>query len=95
MAEMSEAERENKIITAHETLEYLIHGQWEPTQGHVNGRFGAWWVDIHYMLKSGLDKQDLKNMLDLFEESQRAIRNEAIFEAEALLEAEREGEEED
>ena len=52
-------------------------------------------MDIHYMLKSGLDKQDLKNMLDLFEESQRAIRNEAIFEAEALLEAEKEDEEDD
>ena len=46
---MSEAERENKIITASDTLEYLVHGHWEPTKGHVNGRYGAWWVDIFYI----------------------------------------------
>ena len=59
LAEMSEAERENKIITASDTLEYLVHGHWEPTEGHVNGRYGAWWVDIFYILKSGLKEQFL------------------------------------
>ena len=54
LADMSEAERENKIVAASETLEYLVHGHWEPTEGHINGRYGAWWVDIHYLLKSGL-----------------------------------------
>ena len=93
LAEMSEAERENKIITASETLEYLVHGHWEPTQGHINGRYCAWWVNIYYILKSGLKEQDLKKKLDLFEEGQRAVRNEAIAEAKARLAAE--GEDED
>ena len=94
LAEMSEAEREmNKIITASETLEYIVHGHWEPTQGHINGRYCAWWVNIYYILKSGLKEQDLKGKLDLFEEGQRAVRNEAIAEAKARLAAE--GEDED
>ena len=60
---MSEAARENKIVAASETLEYLVHGHWEPTQGHANGRFGAWWVDIYYILKSGLPEQQLNSKL--------------------------------
>ena len=95
LAEISEAERENKIIAASDTLEYLIHGHWEPTKGHVNGRYGAWWVDLYYILKSGLEEQELKDKLQLYEESQRATRNEAIAEARARLEAEREDEEDD
>ena len=94
LAEMSEAERENKIVTASDTLEYLVHGHWEPTQGHVNGRYGAWWVDIFYILKSGLEEQELKEKLDIYEEGQRAVRNEAIADAKARLAAEAEDEDE-
>ena len=94
LAEMSEAERENKIVTASDTLEYLVHGHWEPTQGHVNGRYGAWWVDVFYILKSGLEEQELKEKLDIYEEGQRAVRNEAITEAKARLAAEAEDQDE-
>ena len=79
---MSEGERENKLLhSPSETLEYLIHGHWSPTEFHVNGRFGAWWVDMDYILGSGVDEMELINKLDLFEDAQRRIRNEAIADA--------------
>ena len=52
-----------------------------PTESHVNGRFGAFWVDMDYIIGSGVDEHDLINHLDLFEDRQRAIRNEAIADA--------------
>ena len=90
LADMSEAERENKIVAASETLEYLVHGHWEPTEGHINGRYGAWWVDIYYILKSGLPEQQLNSKLDLYEQSQPTKRAHALAEAMARLGAERE-----
>ena len=42
--------------------------------------------------KSGLEEQELKEKLDIYEEGQRAVRNEAIAEAKARLEAEAEDE---
>ena len=45
-------------------------------------------------MKSGLKEQDLKDRLDLYEESQQAVRNEAIAEAKARLAAEAEDEDE-
>ena len=87
---MSTPEREDPILAPSGMLEYLVHGNWMPTEGHINGRYGAWWVDLHYMLQSGLQEQDLNNKLDQYEQSQKATRTEAMAEAKARLEDERE-----
>ena len=52
--------------------------------------YGAWWVDIYYILKSGLPEQQLISKLELYEQSQPATRAHALAEAQARLEAERE-----
>ena len=51
-------------------------------------------MDIFYILKSGLEEQELKEKLDIYEEGQRAVRNEAIADAKARLAAEAEDEDE-
>ena len=45
---MSEEERENKLEHEEFEIEYLVHGRWNRSESDAKGRFGAWWVDLHY-----------------------------------------------
>ena len=61
-----------------ENIFYLVHGQWNRSEIDANGRFGAWWADVHYILSSGVNETDLKSALDFFEDKQHIMRNAAI-----------------
>ena len=84
---MSEEERENKLEHQESEIEYLVHGQWNRSEIDANGRFGAWWADVHYILSSGVNETDLKSALDFFEEKQHSMRNAAIADVKQRIEA--------
>ena len=69
---------ENKLVhDPAETAEWLIHGKFGRGDHDANGKFGAWYCNMDFLVDQ-LGEEDADKALELWEERLRAVRREAI-----------------
>ena len=69
---------ENKLVhDPAETAEWLIHGKFGRGDHDANGKFGAWYCNMDFLVDQ-LGEEDADKALELWEERLAAVRREAI-----------------